>query len=187
MVVCNFTSPANYFHALRQQVSREMKKPLVVMSPKSLLRHPGCISSPEDLTERGYLPIIGPAVSNAKRLVLCTGKVYFDLAKGLEDQSDLQETVGIVRIEQLYPLRKDDLVALFKAHPGTSVVWAQEEPANMGAWSHLRYQIDEAMDEAGLSGRVAYAGRPASASPATGMAAIHQLEQALVVEKALRG
>ena len=190
MIVGNFSTPANYFHALRRQVRLEPRKPLVVMTPKSLLRNPMAVSAPEDFTE-GRLQEVIPATvdpSTARRLVLCSGKVYYELAKALGEASDQNEQVAIARIEQFYPFPHDELRdELERYRDVESVLWVQEEPANMGAWQFLRYRLDDLLEalHGDCNHRVRYVGRPASASPATGSAKVHQLEQDAIIKQAL--
>ena len=181
MVVANFTTPANYFHALRLQMRRTVAKPLVVMTPKSLLRLPAAVSPVEDFTERDYQPFIPSGQDAAERLVLCTGKVYYDAMKAREGLAN-PASVAIARVEQLYPFPAEEVKAEMERFAGKPVVWLQEEPANMGAWSFLRARL-----EALLPGcpRVEYAGRKAAASPATGSASRHAAEQAALLDAAL--
>jgi 2-oxoglutarate dehydrogenase E1 component len=180
--VVNPTTPAQLFHLLRRQVLRNWRKPLVVMTPKSLLRHPEVISSLDDLATSSFQPILADPASAEKvrRVLLCSGKVYYDLKKYREEQK--REEVAIHRIEQLYPLHKDTLEKLFSAYePETPVYWVQEEPENMGPWRYLYVQFGDR-----LFGRHPFTGisRPAAASPATGSASMHKKEQAEVVQKA---
>ncbi|MCU0793719.1 MAG: 2-oxoglutarate dehydrogenase E1 component, partial [Opitutaceae bacterium] len=140
--VCNITTPANYFHALRRQMKSDLRKPLVVMSPKSLLRNPLAVSKLEDFTTGHFEEIIedAHAPKKARRLILCSGKVYYDLhsyrvANGIDD-------VAIVRVEQLYPLHHDKLAQIAKAHAKADLVWVQEEPQNMGAWSYIAPELE---------------------------------------------
>jgi 2-oxoglutarate dehydrogenase E1 component len=190
MQVCNLTTPANYFHALRRQVLRNFRKPLIIMSPKSLLRHKLAVSGLSDFTDHGFRRVIGETATTLvpdaeiKRVVLCTGKVYYDLFQAREEQGITD--VALVRVEQLYPWPKDTLMAILKRYPGADVVWCQEEPANMGYWTFVDRRIEYALEELGHTyRRASYAGRPASASPATGSNRAHQAEQALLVEQAL--
>jgi len=190
MAVCNLTTPANLFHALRRQVRQPRRRPLVVMSPKSLLRHPLAISAPKAFTEgrfeHVYTAEADPAT--ADRLVLCSGKVYYDLVQALAKAEDRRDKVAIARVEQFYPFPEAELQAeLARYRSVKEVLWVQEEPANMGAWSFLRYRLDDLLEalHGGCSRRVRYVGRPASASPATGSAHIHQKEQADIVAEAL--
>jgi len=189
MVVANFSTPANYFHALRRQVKRDVKKPLIVMTPKSLLRHPMCVSTPDELTDGGVQEVI-PAdtdPSTVERHLICSGKVYYDLVKEMEDHPELQETVAITRVEQFYPFPEEDLCEQLERYQSAETFWVQEEPQNMGAWSFLRWRLDELL--ADIHGtceeQVHYVGRPASASPATGSAKVHNHEQEKVVMAAL--
>ena len=182
MIVANFSTPANYFHALRRQVKRDANKPLLVMTPKSLLRHPLCVSTPDDLTSGGVQEVI-PATADplgVKRHVFCSGKVYYDLVRALEDDEALRDQIAISRIEQFYPFPKEDVRAELKRYQSAQdVIWLQEEPANMGAWSFLQPRLNALLEA--LHGtceeRVQYIGRPASASPATGSAKVHKREQ----------
>ena len=139
MVVANVTSPANFFHLMRRQMKWHFRKPLCVMSPKSLLRHPKVVSPLEDLATGTFQPILDDPTADAKkikRLVLCTGKIYFELLEKKEKLND--ETVALVRLEQIYPLNKEGISKIFdKYSERTSLVWAQEEPENMGAWSYI--------------------------------------------------
>ncbi|GAB5521036.1 MAG: multifunctional oxoglutarate decarboxylase/oxoglutarate dehydrogenase thiamine pyrophosphate-binding subunit/dihydrolipoyllysine-residue succinyltransferase subunit [Rhodothermales bacterium] len=189
MIVANITSPANYFHALRRQVKRDVKKPLVVMSPKSLLRHPMAISQPEEFYEGGFQKLI-PATADpatAKRLVFCSGKVYYDLIQKL-DEAGKQDEIAVARMEQLYPFPEDEVRAeLERYSDADSVAWMQEEPANMGAWQHVRYQIDDLLEEmhSDCTHRVGYAGRAAAASPSAGHSKVHQIQQQALLDEAM--
>jgi 2-oxoglutarate dehydrogenase E1 component len=177
MQVLNPTTPANMFHALRRQLKRDFRVPLIVMTPKSLLRHPLCVSTKEDFTEGKFREVIDDAKANAskvKRVVLCTGKVYYDLLK--KQQEDKNEEVAIVRVEQLYPLAENQLEELHKKYKNAEWKWVQEEPKNMGAWTHLlRYDLP--FDLKVIS-------RRSSSSPSTGYAKIHLAEQEELVRRA---
>jgi 2-oxoglutarate dehydrogenase E1 component len=184
MQVCNLTTPANYFHALRRQVLRPYRKPLIIMSPKSLLRHPAATSPLSAFLDGEFQHIIpDPAVtdsSKVKRILLCTGKVYYDLVAAREARS--YDDVAIIRIEQLFPLRRHDLMEILARFPkGTPVVWVQEEPKNMGAWAYVNRELP-----ALLAGAHPWLGitRPLSASPATGSAKRHTREQTRLVAEA---
>jgi len=183
MQVCNITTPANYFHALRRQVRRTVRKPLTVFTPKSLLRHKMAISK---LAEMGpdteFRRLIGDttaAPDQVRRIVLCSGKVYYDLAAEREKAKD----AAIVRLEQLYPFPAKSLAAEIARYPKLErVVWCQEEPRNMGAWSYVDRRIEEVARK-----RPIYAGRKESASPATGLHSRHDAEQEQLVHDALMG
>jgi 2-oxoglutarate dehydrogenase E1 component len=188
--VCNITSPANYFHVLRRQMLRPFRKPLVIMTPKSLLRHPQAKSgAAQFLGQSHFQRIISDrkqiADTDVRRLVLCSGKVFFDLmekrnAEGLED-------VSIVRIEQLYPFPGEALAKRLQRMTALQeVVWCQEEPRNNGAWFFVQHRIEDALAAAGRAGmRPGYAGRDVGASPATGFASRHQQQQEALVALAL--
>ena len=190
MAVANITTPANYFHALRRQLMRGFRKPLVLMTPKSLLRHKLAVSALEDMgPDTRFLTVIPETDALAppeqvRRVVLCTGKVYYDLLARRREQGI--KDVAIVRLEQLYPFPKVSLPKALAAFRNAEVVWCQEEPENMGAWSFADRRIEAVL--LGLGGaatRPRYVGRPAAASPATGLAKVHAAEQAALVGKAL--
>ena len=183
--VCNPTTPAQYFHLLRRQAKQEMLRPLVVMTPKSLLRLPAASSTIDELTTGGFRPLIDDAKiadrAKVKRIVLCSGKVFYDLDAGREDSNDGR--VAIVRVEQFYPFPAAGLKDVFASYPNASqVFWTQEEPENMGGWTFVEKRIRDIKPEH-LTLR--YVGRVASASPATGSYAIHELEQKAIVETSL--
>ncbi len=177
--VANITTPANFFHALRRQVVRDVKKPLVVMSPKSLLRHPAAVSKLTEFTTGGFQEIIDDpsAPEKPKRLIFCSGKVYYDLC----DYRTKHQTTdtAIVRIEQLYPLHKNAIAKLADHYTGARVIWCQEESQNMGAWSYIAPQLSEIFGFLPL-----YAGRDAAASPAVGALALHRFEHAALLQDA---
>ena len=188
--VCNITSPANYFHVLRRQMHRPFRKPLIIMTPKSLLRHPMAKSPASDfLGEAHFMRIVSdtspPADRKVRRLVLCSGKVGYDLIEA-RDKAGIDD-VAIVRLEQLYPFPGEPLVARLKPMSNLKeVVWCQEEPRNNGAWFFAASQIEEALEDAGRDvGRIRYVGRPASASPATGLASRHAEQQQQLISEAL--
>lgn len=181
MQVAYPTTPAQIFHLLRRQVLRPWRKPLVIMSPKSLLRHAQAVSSLEDLATGTFKRVIpDPEVKDAKRVLLCSGKVYYDL---LAERGDDRST-AILRLEQLFPLSERELEAALGSYgPDVPVIWVQEEPANMGAWSFLRAHFGFL-----LCGRPFYGVyRPASASPATGSGSAHKLEQRDLMRAAFQG
>ncbi|UVO54301.1 2-oxoglutarate dehydrogenase E1 component [Sphingomonas sp. SUN039] len=190
MQVANITTPANYFHALRRQMHRSFRKPLIIMTPKSLLRHKRAVSKAADFQGASHFMRIlsdpnAPVDADVKRLVLCSGKVAYDLmdARDAAGQTD----TAIVRIEQLYPFPGDPLVArLDRMTNLEEVVWAQEEPKNNGYWFFVEPFIEECLARAKVAPhRARYAGRKASASPATGLMKRHQAEQAALVADAL--
>jgi len=189
--VVNATTPANYFHVLRRQLRRKFRKPLVMMTPKSLLRHKLCVSKLEEfLPGTSFRTVIGDdrpvaGSKSVKRVVLSTGKVFYDLWQTREDKK--VEDVALVRVEQLYPFPAEELKAELAKYPNaTEIVWCQEEPQNMGSWTFIDRRLEAVMKAAGCkSGRPAYAGRPEAASPATGSLKRHNAEQALLVEQAL--
>jgi 2-oxoglutarate dehydrogenase E1 component len=177
--VCNTTTPAQLCHLLRRQIKQTVKKPLVIMSPKSLLRHKSCVSSLSDFTNGSFQTILPDTqVKKAKRLIFCTGKVYYDLLAAREARQD-KET-ALIRVEQLYPLETELLKTILESHKGVSkIVWCQEEPKNMGAYSYIAPLLEEATAQKPI-----YAGRKASASPAVGSLARHKIEQAALLEQA---
>ncbi len=182
MQVANCTTPAQYFHLLRRQMRggddlRGVRKPLIVFTPKSMLRHPRAVSHLPDLTSGSFLEVIpDAAVKAADRIVFCTGKLYWELLASREERK--AGNVAIVRIEQLYPFPKAAIEEVLRSHaPGTDLVWAQEEPRNMGAWMFIKDKFE------GLR-PIRYAGRAESASPATGSSKRHTQEQTELVEDA---
>jgi 2-oxoglutarate dehydrogenase E1 component len=187
MQVVNLTTPAQLFHALRRQVKRDFRKPLIVMSPKSLLRHPKVISTLNDLAEGSFQEVIPENLidaQNVETVVLCSGKLYYDLLAGREALGSSQaEKTALIRVEQLYPFPEHKIVPALKAFKKLSkVIWAQEEPKNMGAWSYIQPKLTELMRKNGWQEPLIYAGRTERASPATGSEKVHQYEQAEIVQ-----
>lgn len=191
--VCNFTTPANYFHALRRQMKRDFRKPLIVMSPKSLLRHKLAVSKAADFigqTTFHRILLDGARESLAKpkdiqRVILCSGKVYYDLFEEREKRG--LKNVMILRVEQLYPFPSQSLLEELSYYPNADIVWCQEEPKNQGAWSFVRDYIDDVLSHSKhKTQHVVYVGRDAAAAPATGYAKRHALEQARLVDEALK-
>jgi 2-oxoglutarate dehydrogenase E1 component len=182
MQVCYPTTPAQIFHLLRRQVERVWRKPLVIMSPKSLLRSPEAVSNIDELTQGRYQRIIGDPLVDPKttdQMILCSGKVYYDLLKARTEKG--RSKTAIVRLEQLYPLHESDLGQILSAYPANVPVrFVQEEPLNMGAWPYLRLKFGENI----LGRKLTCTARPEAASPATGSAACHKTEQNLLVEQA---
>jgi 2-oxoglutarate dehydrogenase E1 component len=188
--VANCTTPANYFHLLRRQMARPFRKPLVVMTPKSLLRHKLAVSKAEDFQgESHFMRILSdtnaPADKDVKRLILCSGKIAYDLMEARDASGD--RNTSIVRIEQLYPFPTEPLIVRLKRMTNLEeLVWAQEEPRNAGSWSFVDPYLEECLVEANVGPtRARYAGRKAAAATATGLAKRHQAEQAALVAEAL--
>ena len=188
--VCNITTPANYFHVLRRQMHRDFRKPLIIMTPKSLLRHPLAKSSADEfMGDHHFMRIKSDltdiADQKVKRLVLCSGKVAYDLMQKRDEEG--LEDVSIIRIEQLYPFPGDALAVRLKRMKNLEdVVWCQEEPKNNGSWFFVDRLIEQSLSDAGHPGlRPIYAGRDASASPATGLAKRHQEQQEALIAEAL--
>ena len=176
IVVANITSPANFFHALRRQTTWEFRKPMVVMSPKSLLRHPDCVSDKEEFLNGSFEEIIDDKNADAKkvkRVVLCTGKIYYELLA--KQKADKRDDVALVRLEQLYPLAQNQLEAIFAKYENAEFVWTQEEPENMGAWWYIKTSVEK-----NIRGNT----RAKSATPATGFAKVHKQEQDQIIENA---
>jgi len=179
------STPAQVYHMIRRQVVRPMRRPLVVMSPKSLLRHPLCTSTIEDLAEGTFQAAIGEIdnleAAKVKRVVFCSGKVYFDLLE--QRRNNEQDDVAIVRIEQLYPFPLEEVKAAIEQYTNVEgYVWCQEEPQNQGAWYSSQHNFRAAIP-AGAD--LKYAGRPASASPAVGYMSVHLKQQKALVDDAL--
>jgi len=180
------STPASYFHLLRFQGREPVEKPLVVFTPKSLLRHPRCVSSLRDLAEGRFEPVIDDRAvdpAHVRRIVLCSGKVYYDLLKAREDAK--RQDVALVRVERLYPFPAEELQAsLGRYAPQAELVWCQEEPRNMGAWRFVRERFLDG-DVAAGDRALRYAGRAASAAPAPGSLKVHLAEQEALVCEAL--
>ncbi|WP_022681281.1 2-oxoglutarate dehydrogenase E1 component [Sphingobium bisphenolivorans] len=188
--VANITTPANYFHVLRRQMLRPFRKPLIIMAPKSLLRHKLAVSKAEDFLGATHFKRIlsdphGAADKDTRRLVLCSGKVFYDLLEARDAAGDTD--VQIVRVEQIYPFATEALGKRIERMTNLEeVVWCQEEPRNNGAWFFVEPYIEEALAQAGKAPmRARYAGRKAAASPATGLAKRHVAEQGALVADAL--
>jgi 2-oxoglutarate dehydrogenase E1 component len=196
-IVANCSTPANYFHILRRQLHRNYRKPLILMTPKSLLRHPMAVSDAEDFTDgstfhrvlwddaqKGHSDLKLKPDAKIKRVVLCSGKVYFDLLA--ERDAQKLEDVYLLRVEQLYPVPTLSLTQELSRFPKAEVIWCQEEPKNQGAWFHIEPELEAVLTKVrGTSTRPSYAGRTASASPATGLASRHKHEQTKLVADAL--
>jgi 2-oxoglutarate dehydrogenase E1 component len=186
--VVNCTTPGQYFHVLRRQMARRWRTPLVVFTPKSLLRLPAAMSRPEELARGRFQRVIGDGAAvrpeAVRRLVLCSGKVYYDLLEERRRRhEDGSAPVALARVEQLYPWPETELAEIIAHYPNAEIVtWCQEEPANMGAWTFVRERIQGLLRP---SQRLAYAGRREAASPAAGSGRIHRQEQAALVASAL--
>jgi 2-oxoglutarate dehydrogenase E1 component len=185
MQVCVPSTPAQMFHMVRRQMRQSFRTPLIVMTPKSLLRNELAVSALEDLTRGSFARVIGeiddiPA-PQVQRVVFCSGKVYYDLLKARRREA--LRDVALVRIEQLYPFPSEEYQAVFNRYPEVrEVVWCQEEPQNQGAWYQIRHRLQELV----LGRRpVLYAGRSPAAAPATGIGKIHEMEQQALVAAAL--
>ena len=196
-IVANCSTPANYFHILRRQVHRDFRKPLVLMTPKSLLRHKLCTSKIDDFTNGSSFHRVlwddaekGNSTTNLvkdkeiKRVVMCSGKVYFDLleerdARGIND-------IYLLRFEQFYPFPAMSVVKELERFQNAEMIWCQEEPKNQGAWSFMEPNIEWVLSRMNAKfKRPIFVGRPASASPATGLASQHKEQQKLLVDEAL--
>jgi 2-oxoglutarate dehydrogenase E1 component len=183
MQVCVPSTPAQMFHMLRRQMLRNFRKPLIVMTPKSLLRNDLSISSLKDLTEGGFATVIDETdelpAQQVRRVVACSGKVYFDLLRARRKEGI--RDVALLRIEQLYPFPSEAYESALRGYPSASeVVWCQEEPQNQGAWYQIRHRLDSSSRRP-----VLYAGRAPAAAPATGISKIHEAEQHTLIEAAL--
>jgi 2-oxoglutarate dehydrogenase E1 component len=185
MQVCVPSTPAQMFHLIRRQMIRQVRKPLIVMTPKSLLRHPLSTSSIEALSKGRFRPLIdetGPLDrKSVTRLVFCSGKVYYDLVEARREKGI--ETVAIIRLEELYPFPIEEYARTIRRYPkATEIIWCQEEPQNQGAWYQIRHRLQEP-----LASRhdLFYAGRPGAAAPASGIHALHVRQQEAFVSAAL--
>ena len=192
--VCNITTPANYFHVLRRQMMRNFRKPLVIFTPKSLLRHKLCVSPASMMLGNSTFhrilwddaEIAGDLnkPKDIKRVILCTGKIYYDLFQAREDKKI--KDVVIIRLEQLYPFATGALADELMKYPNAEVVWVQEEPKNYGYWDFVDRRIEASLEIAKHTcKRPSYIGRKAAASPATGSAYAHKAEQESVLDEAL--
>jgi 2-oxoglutarate dehydrogenase E1 component len=179
--VCNLTTPAQLFHVLRRQMKREFKKPLIIMSPKSLLRHKECVSKVAEFTDNEFWSILDDekvVKKNVRKVILCSGKVYYDL-KAYREENKIKDR-ALLRVEQLYPLNTERLKKLVGKYPDDAeLVWCQEEPKNMGAWNFIMPLLLESFEK-----MPRYAGRKTSASPAVGSLAKHKRGQLRLIEDA---
>lgn len=186
MIIANCTTPANYFHILRRQVKADYRKPLIVFTPKSLLRHKQCVSSVQDLNlESHFKPLIMDTIppKKARKIILCSGKVYYDLLE--YRTNNIIEDVALIRLEQYHPFPAEQLIKMLKAYDPIPLIWCQEEPQNMGAWHFVDRRLEACMTKVyGKLLRPLYVGRSDSASPATGYASVHKAEQLAFIEQA---
>jgi 2-oxoglutarate dehydrogenase E1 component len=187
MQVCVPSTPAQMFHMLRRQMLRSLRRPLIIMTPKSLLRHPLSVSRLEELASSGFQTVIDEVddlkPASVSRIVFCSGKVYFDLLKSRRELK--ADSVAIVRIEQLYPFPLDEYEAILQKYPNArEIIWCQEEPQNQGAWYQIRHRLQAKLTE---KDELLYAGRPGAAAPATGIASLHEQQQKNLVAAALKG
>jgi 2-oxoglutarate dehydrogenase E1 component len=190
MWVCNLTTPANYFHALRRQLHRNFRKPLIVFTPKSLLRHKLAVSPVSDMAEGSRFQFVIPEIDDiapaeqVRRVIICSGKVYYDLLQ--ERRAKDVKDIAIVRLEQIHPFPENTLGRVLKPYTNADVVWCQEEPENMGSWTFVDRRIERVLHRLEMkSYRPVYVGREAAASPATGLARTHMAQQARLVTTAL--
>ena len=199
MQVCNLTTPANYFHALRRQIHRDFRKPLVIMTPKSLLRHKLATSSIDDFhTKSSFHRVLWDDAetpgregkiklakdNKIRRVVLCSGKVYYDLYEAREEKG--ADDIYLLRVEQFYPVPRKSLMQELKRFPQAEMIWCQEEPRNMGGWTFMRDEIEWACNQVGAEHpRPKYAGRPPSAATATGLMSQHTKEKDALIAAAL--
>ena len=187
--VCVPSSPAQIFHLLRRQAIRKMRTPLIIMSPKSLLRNPKAVSSIKDLTEGSFECVIDDrlvAKDQITKVVLCSGKVFYDLEQARNEEG--KENIAIIRIEQLYPFPHDDLEEILSAYKNINeFVWCQEEPSNQGAWFSHRHRIQRVLDRfKGNDKQIKLVSRPAAAAPAVGMMKLHLKQQSQLIQDALK-
>ncbi len=181
LIIANCTSPSQFFHLLRRQAYLTIKRPLVVFTPKLLLRHPSCVSSPREFIEGSFSPCLDDPTANfgARRVVLCSGKVFYDL---IEERASRKNTsIAIIRLEQLYPFPEEKLLSILKQYAvANDIVWVQEESKNMGAWSYIKGLWQEGFF---MGKTLEYIGREESASPATGSYKRHKKEYVKFIEK----
>jgi 2-oxoglutarate dehydrogenase E1 component len=187
MQVCVPSTPAQMFHMLRRQMVRPLRKPLIVMTPKSLLRHPLSVSRLEELGTGGFYSVIDEIddvkPSAVTRIVLCSGKVYFDLLKSRRESK--VDSVAVVRVEQLYPFPSEEYEAILRKYANArEIVWCQEEPQNQGSWYQIRHRLQSKLSD---KHELLYAGRAGAAAPATGIFALHEQQQKNLVSAALQG
>ncbi len=185
MQVVNCTTPANQFHVLRRQIKRDFRKPLMCFTPKKLLRYPSCVSSLNDFATGGFKEVIDDSTANSnsvKKLIFCSGKIYYDLIEGKEKTN--ADDIAIVRVEQLYPFPAKKLNTIIKKYKGaTDFIWAQEEPENMGAWAHIMRMFMKYDETKSVS--LKFVGRAENASPATGFSKSHAIQQEAIIDNVI--
>ena len=178
--VCNVSTPAQYFHLLRRQAKAKFRKPLIIMTPKSLLRHPLAVSDLKDMSSGGFREVLEETDSSksVRRILFCSGKIYYEL---LTKRRELKKNdTAIIRIEQFYPFPENQFKTVIQKHKkAQKFIWVQEEPENMGAWFFLRFRFEKIIGKS-----VEYIGRNASASPATGFPNIYRKEQTEIIDAA---
>ncbi len=183
--VVNCTTPASYFHVLRRQIHRKFRKPLVIFSPKSILRHPSNISDLSEFTGRtSFHRLITEDIKNAKRVIFCSGKIFYEL-----DDHRIEnkiKDIPIIRIEQLYPFPFDTIQEVLLKYKDCEFIWVQEEPKNMGAWSFVKSRFRHCLRKLGIKTNIYYVGRKSSAAPATGIAKRHNANQNLIKQISLQ-
>ncbi len=183
--ILNCTTPASYFHALRRQIHRNFRKPLIVFTPKSTLRHPNNVSSISEFTGRSsFHRLIEDQIKNPKRIIFCSGKIFYEL-DDFRTKNNIKD-VKIVRIEQIYPFPFDAIGEVILKHKESEILWVQEEPKNMGAWSFVKSRIRHVLVKNNLTKKVHYVGRRPAAAPATGISKRHSTNQQLIKELALK-
>src|SRR5690554_1265939 len=185
MQVCVPSTPAQMFHLLRRQMRRPLRKPLIVLTPKSLLRHRLSVSSLEDLSRGRFQPLIGEVEKldpkSVQRVVFCSGKVYYELAE--RRRAEKLDRVALIRIEELYPFPIEEYARTIEHYPNAKeIIWCQEEPQNQGAWYQIRHRLQEPLTD---EHQLFYAGRPSAAAPASGIHALHVRQQEALVAAAL--
>ncbi|ARN84070.1 2-oxoglutarate dehydrogenase E1 component [Candidatus Nucleicultrix amoebiphila] len=191
MIVANCSTPANYFHLLRRQIHGKTRRPLIIMTPKALLRHPKAVSKINDMGQGTVFQEVIPDLydklfkeSKIKRVILCSGKVYYDLLEEREKRNI--NNIALIRLEQFYPFPEEHLIKILTSYTSAELIWCQEEPRNMGAWHFLDRRLEAVLEKVKMnSKRPIYVGRPDSASPATGYSDWHNREQKKLINEAL--
>jgi 2-oxoglutarate dehydrogenase E1 component len=180
LIVANCTTPAQFFHLLRRQAYLSAKRPLIVFTPKLLLRHPACVSPLSDFTSSTFLEVLNDPTppKNPTRILFCSGKVFYDLLQEREKRKD--DTSLILRLEQLYPFPKEEMTKVLETHPSAQkLIWVQEEQKNMGAWSYMQVKFQELLGKT-----ITYVGRKESASPAAGSYFLHKKQYETFMQEA---